>query len=68
MSIEKLKKMCHTLRYYYGNTSVDIQGGEPTIYPDILELIRYCKEIGLHPTLITNGWALADIEKLRGFV
>lgn len=67
MSIDKLKKMCHTLRYYYGNTSVDIQGGEPTIYPDILELIRYCKEIGLHPTLITNGLALADIDKLRGF-
>lgn len=67
MELDKLKAMCHTLRYFYGNNAVDIQGGEPTIYPDILELIRYCNEIGLYPTLITNGWALAKKEKLQQF-
>ncbi len=40
MSLEKCKEICHTLRYFYGNTAIDIQGGEPTIYPEILELIR----------------------------
>lgn len=67
MTPEKAKQICHTLRYYYGDTAIDIQGGEPTIYPDILELVRYCREIGLFPTLITNGLVLAKKEKLQQF-
>ena len=67
MSLEKAKQICHTLRYVYGNTAIDIQGGEPTILPGILELVRYCREIGLYPTLITNGLVLAKKEKLREF-
>ena len=59
MAIDKAKAICKTLREVYGNSAIDIQGGEPTIYKDILELIRYCREIGLFPTLITNGLALA---------
>lgn len=58
MDLEKAKAICKRMRYFYGNTSVDIQGGEPTIHPDIFELIRYCDEIGLYPTLITNGIVL----------
>ena len=68
MSLEKAKKICHTLRYVYGNNAIDIQGGEPTVYREILELVRYCREIGLIPTLITNGLALSgpgQIEKYR---
>jgi MoaA/NifB/PqqE/SkfB family radical SAM enzyme len=67
MTLDKAKQICHTLRYFYGNTAIDIQGGEPTIHPDILELIRYCHEIGLYPTLITNGLVLAKKEKLQQF-
>jgi len=67
MSIEKAKKICHTLRYIYGNDSIDIQGGEPTIYPHIFELISYCTEIGLAPTLITNGIVLANEEMCKKF-
>ncbi len=67
MSIEKAKEICKRLRYFYGNTSIDIQGGEPTIYPDILELIRYCHQIGLYPTLITNGLQLAKPGVLEQF-
>lgn len=59
MDIDKAKAVCKTLREVYENTAIDIQGGEPTIYKDILELVRYCREIGLYPTLITNGLALA---------
>ncbi|MBI5095968.1 MAG: radical SAM protein, partial [Candidatus Hydrogenedentes bacterium] len=68
MTLEKAKAICLSLRKVYGNTSIDIQGGEPTIHPDILELIRYCHEIGLYPTLITNGISLAKpgtLEKFR---
>jgi sulfatase maturation enzyme AslB (radical SAM superfamily) len=65
LPLEKLKQMCKTLVDVYGNNSVDIQGGEPTIYRHIGALIRYCNEIGLKPTLITNGIALANPEKCR---
>lgn len=67
MTLEKSKEICHTLRYTYGNNAIDIQGGEPTIHPDILELIRYCHDIGLYPTLITNGLVLAKKETLQKF-
>ncbi len=68
MTLEKAKEICHVLRYHYGNTAIDIQGGEPTIHPGILDLIRYCREIGLIPTLITNGIHLVKpglLEKFR---
>lgn len=68
MDIDKAKTICKTLREYYGNTAIDIQGGEPTIYADIFELIRYCRDIGLYPTLITNGLVLGRpgvLEKYR---
>jgi sulfatase maturation enzyme AslB (radical SAM superfamily) len=63
MDLEKAKAICHDLRYKYGNTSIDIQGGEPTIWRHIEELVAYCHEIGLFPTLITNAIALAKREK-----
>lgn len=68
MSLEKARHICSTLRYFYGNTAIDIQGGEPTIHKDILELIRHCRDIGLFPTLITNGLSLGKpgvLEKFR---
>jgi MoaA/NifB/PqqE/SkfB family radical SAM enzyme len=58
MTVEKAKEICRTLVEVYGNSSVDIQGGEPTLMPGILELIEYCAEIGLATTLITNAQAL----------
>lgn len=67
MTLEKAKDIFYTLRNTYGNTGIDIQGGEPTIHPDILEMISYCDEIGLYPTLITNGLVLANKEKLQEF-
>jgi pyruvate-formate lyase-activating enzyme len=62
MELEKAKSMCRTLVDFYGNNSIDIQGGEPTIWPGIHPLITYCAEIGLKPTLITNGIVLARKE------
>ncbi len=67
MTLEKAKAMCKTLREFHGCTSIDIQGGEPTIHPDILELIRYCHEIGLYPTCITNGIHLVKPGLLEQF-
>jgi pyruvate-formate lyase-activating enzyme len=63
MELEKAKHICHELRYRYGNTAIDIQGGEPTIYPRINDLVRYCRDIGLYPSLITNAIILSRRER-----
>lgn len=47
-----------------GNTSVDFTGGEPTIYPHMVETIRFAESIGLHTCIITNGLALEKIKRL----
>jgi len=65
MSLDKAKKICSTLVDFYHNNSIDIQGGEPTIYPGIYELITHCRKIGLLPTLITNALVLADIDRCK---
>jgi MoaA/NifB/PqqE/SkfB family radical SAM enzyme len=62
MTLEKTKEICRTLVEYYGNNSIDIQGGEPTLWPSIYDLVAYCGEIGLAPTIITNAQALASRE------
>jgi MoaA/NifB/PqqE/SkfB family radical SAM enzyme len=67
MSLDKAKRICSTLRNFFGNTSIDIQGGEPTIHKEILPLVAYCREIGLSPTLITNGLVLGKKEKTQEF-
>ena len=46
MSLEKAKEICNRLRFFYGDTSIDIQGGEPTIFPGIFELISHCATSG----------------------
>ncbi|MBF0566005.1 MAG: radical SAM protein [Nitrospirae bacterium] len=66
-SIEECKRDAHVYRFGYDNEWVDITGGEPTIYPQILELLDYCGEIGLTPTLITNMQVLAKEDTLASF-
>lgn len=67
MSLDKARQICRTLVDYYGNNSIDIQGGEPTLYPPIYDLVEYCAEIGLSPTLITNAIALSKLENVEHY-
>src|SRR5262249_34370097 len=60
MSLEKAKAICRTLVEYYGNNSIDTEGGEPTLYPQIYDLVAYCAEMRLSPTIITNAQVLAS--------
>jgi MoaA/NifB/PqqE/SkfB family radical SAM enzyme len=44
-----------------GRTAVDLTGGEPSIRPDILEVIDFARSIGYSDVnMITNGLKLAD--------
>lgn len=63
MTLEKAKKICSTLVDVYGNNAIDIQGGEPTLFRHINELVAHCREIGLMPTLITNAITLQDLKR-----
>lgn len=65
MDLEKAKTICGAMRHVYDNVAVDIQGGEPTIYRGIEELIAYCRDIGLQPTLITNAITLRNKDQCR---
>jgi MoaA/NifB/PqqE/SkfB family radical SAM enzyme len=62
MPLEKAKKICQVLASYYGNCAVDLQGGEPTLYRHIMDLVAFCRGIGLLPTLITNALVIHNLE------
>jgi len=64
MPYEKAKAICRTMVDTFGNNAVDIEGGEPTLWHHIPELVAYCKSIGLAPTIITNGIVLDSKERL----
>lgn len=65
MSLKKIKEIGRVLVEKYNNNAVDIEGGEPTIYKDVIPMIEYFSEIGLKPTLITNALVLDNMEKLK---
>lgn len=67
MELAKAKAICQALVGHYGNDAVDLQGGEPTLFPGIYELVSHCRAIGLRPTLITNGLLLDDPERCQKF-
>jgi len=65
ISKEEIKKdILFALRY--GIEEIDFSGGEPTIHPDLSELIYFAKKKGIKKVcIITNGIALAKREYLK---
>lgn len=43
-----------------GATQLGLSGGEPMTRPDLVELIRYARELGFYTNLITSGVGLND--------
>jgi len=37
---------------------VTFMGGEPLLHPRIVELVRNATDMGIQPTMVTNGWLL----------
>ena len=52
---ESLLNAAHRIRHYYGLEYCTLSGGEPTIYPRIVGLVRHCANIGLQPLINTHG-------------
>jgi MoaA/NifB/PqqE/SkfB family radical SAM enzyme len=48
-----------------GNSGIVITGGEPTLHPDLVPIIRYAKKKGLECRVITNGQMTADLPFLK---
>src|SRR3954470_10523618 len=62
-SIDDLKKWVRKIREL-GTMRIALVGGEPLTHPDIVELVRYCRELGFATSLTTNGFLLTR-EKVR---
>src|SRR5215468_8062067 len=56
-SIDDLKKWGRKIREL-GTMRIALVGGEPLTHPDIVELVRYCRELGFATSLTTNGFLL----------
>ena len=67
-SLEALCRDATLFREKFGHDRVDITGGEPTIHPQILDLVKHCRDIGLRPSLITNTQVLSDREVVQKFL
>jgi MoaA/NifB/PqqE/SkfB family radical SAM enzyme len=50
----------------HGISEVDFSGGEPTLHPDLPELVSEAKSMGIEKVcIISNGWRLANRNYLR---
>ena len=54
--VEKLKGEIF-LAQQKGNNYIEFSGGEPTIHPDIIDLINHCSSLQMKCGIITNGQA-----------
>jgi len=56
-SLDDLKKWVSKIREL-GTMRIALVGGEPLVHPNIVELVRYCRELGFATSLTTNGFLL----------
>lgn len=64
LSTDEIKKII--LRYKKDKLAgVFLTGGEPTMHPNLFEIIRYCRKIGIGCKIITNGQRLAYPQYLK---
>ncbi|UCG70663.1 MAG: radical SAM protein [Thermoplasmata archaeon] len=67
LSFEKVAEMIDLYVRCEGEPEVlQISGGEPTLHPDIMEILKYAGQMGIkYPMLNTNGIKLADRDFAR---
>ena len=50
-----------------GVASIAFSGGEPTVHPGIIDLIKHASEDGMYVSMATNGFKTAKIERANEF-
>lgn len=55
--LEDLKLWIQKIRAL-GTMRIALVGGEPLLHPDVVEIVRYCRELGFATSLTTNGFLL----------
>lgn len=55
MTVVQIKQVLWKIFHQAKVPSISFTGGEPTLVPDLPELIRYAKDLGMRVNLITNG-------------
>jgi radical SAM protein with 4Fe4S-binding SPASM domain len=55
MSTAEIKEVLWKLFHQAKVPSVSFTGGEPTLIPELPDLVRYAKDLGMRVNLITNG-------------
>ena len=48
-----------------GVPSIALSGGEPTIHPDFLPVVKAASSKGMYVAVATNGWRFADMDFLK---
>lgn len=48
-----------------GVAAIALSGGEPTIHPHFLEVVKYISDKGIYAAVATNGWRFAEREFLE---
>ena len=63
-TLDQVKEEVLFFKRWRNPDNVSIAGGEPLIYPHIVELVKFIAEQGIKPIILTNGYALTP-EKLH---
>ncbi|MBP7653353.1 radical SAM protein [Candidatus Dependentiae bacterium] len=63
-SFEDVKNEIDIFKQNYQIKYFDITGGEPTVYKEIIKMVKYCRERLILPTIITNGQKTETIKNL----
>jgi pyruvate-formate lyase-activating enzyme len=67
ITLEDAARTLDKFRFHYHNSAVDFMGGEPTLHPRMLDIVRHAAGIGLQPTVITHGMHLADRDRAEAY-
>lgn len=60
MDLAGFRRALEIIRHDARCPSVSLTGGEPTLNPELPEVVAHGKELGLHVNLISNGLRLGD--------
>jgi len=53
-----------------GAETIELVGGNPSLHPDIVEILRYCRDLGVEVAILSNThhYAYASIEEIAPYV